>query len=79
MKDVGRRIAELRRARNWTQEEAAERLEMPLKNLQRVERGMQNLTIRTLVRIASTYGVRTAELFEAPMSREVRRGRPRKG
>jgi transcriptional regulator with XRE-family HTH domain len=79
MRDVGRRIAEVRRSRHWTQEEAAERLGMPLKNLQRIERGLQNLTIRTLVRVASTFGVRTADLFTPPVSREVRKGRPPKG
>lgn len=77
-KDVGRRIAELRLGRGWTQEDLAERLRMPLKNLQRIERGLQNLTIKTLVRFATVLGVRTAELFEAPKSREVKRGRPPK-
>src|SRR6185312_6046283 len=75
-KDVGHRIAELRRGRGWTQEDLAERLRLPLKNLQRIERGLQNLTIKSLVRFASALGVKTAELFEAPKSREVRRGRP---
>jgi transcriptional regulator with XRE-family HTH domain len=78
VKDVGRRIAELRRGQEWTQENLAERLQMPLKNLQRIERGLQNLTIKTLVRFATVLGVRTAELFEPPQSREVRRGRPPK-
>lgn len=74
--DVGRRVAELRRERGWTQQEAAEHLRMPLKNLQRVEVGM-NLTIRTLVRVAKGLGVPTRELFDEPKSRERRRrGRP---
>lgn len=78
VKDVGRRIAEERRELGLTQEDLAERLGMPLKNLQRIERGLQNLTIKTLVRFASVLGVKTAELFEPPASREVRRGRPPK-
>lgn len=74
--DVGRRVAEVRRALGWTQQEAAEHLRMPLKNLQRIEAGM-NLTIRTLTRIARGLGVRTRELFDEPQSRERRRrGRP---
>ena len=77
-KNVGRRIAELRLASGRTQEDIAEQLGMQLKNYQRIERGMQNMTIRTLVRVALVLGVRTIELFEAPASREVRRGRPKK-
>lgn len=78
VRDVGRKIAELRRGLGLTQEDLAERLGMPIKNLQRIERGLQNLTIRTLVRMAAAVGVKTAELFVAPTSREVKRGRPRK-
>lgn len=74
--DVGRRIAEVRRELGWTQQEAAEHLRMPLKNLQRIEKGM-NLTIRTLTRVARGLGVRTRDLFDEPKSRERRRrGRP---
>ncbi|MFO0763045.1 MAG: helix-turn-helix transcriptional regulator [Byssovorax sp.] len=75
---MGRKIAELRRGLGLTQEELAERLRMSIKNLQRIERGLQNLTIRTLVRMATALGVKTAELFATPTSRVVKRGRPRK-
>jgi transcriptional regulator with XRE-family HTH domain len=76
--DVGRRVAEVRRELGWTQQEAAEHLRMPLKNLQRIEAGM-NLTIRTLTRVARGLGVRTRELLDEPKSRERRRrGRPKK-
>jgi HTH-type transcriptional regulator / antitoxin HipB len=78
IRDVGRRISEIRQGRGLTQEQAAERLDLSLKGYQFIERGVQNLTIKTLVRIATALGVRTAELFAAPASREVRRGRPRK-
>lgn len=74
--DVGRRVAEVRHELGWTQQEAAEHLRMPLKNLQRIEAGM-NLTIRTLTRVARGFGIRTRELFDEPKSRERRRrGRP---
>jgi transcriptional regulator with XRE-family HTH domain len=76
IKDVGRKIAERRQALGLTQEEMAERIGMPLKNYQRIERGLQNLTIRSLVRIAAALQTKTLELFGAPLSREVRRGRP---
>lgn len=51
---------------------------MQRKNYQRIERGVQNMTLRTLVRIAGALEVRTVDLLEPPASREVRRGRPRK-
>ena len=78
MKDVGRKIAEFRRALGKTQEEFAVVLKVPVKNLQRIERGQQNLTIRSLVRIATTLEVRTVDLFGVPESRVVRKGRPPK-
>jgi HTH-type transcriptional regulator/antitoxin HipB len=78
IRDVGRRIGEIRQGCGLTQEQAAERLGLSVKGYQFIERGVQNLTIRTLVRVASALGVRTAELFAAPASREVRRGRPKK-
>jgi transcriptional regulator with XRE-family HTH domain len=74
---VGKKVAEIRRSLGWTQQQAAERLRMPLKNLQRVEAGM-NLTLRTLVRIANGFGVRARSLLDEPSSRERRKpGRPR--
>jgi transcriptional regulator with XRE-family HTH domain len=73
---VGRRIAEARRAAGLTQQQAAELLAMPLKNLQAYEAG-RNMTLRTLVRIANGFGVRTRTLLSRPRSRRPRsRGRP---
>lgn len=78
IRDVGRRIGELRSGLGLTQEQAAERLDISLKGYQFIERGIQNLTIRTMVGVATMLGVRTADLLAAPASREVKRGRPRK-
>ncbi|MEI9953583.1 MAG: helix-turn-helix transcriptional regulator [Pseudomonadota bacterium] len=77
--DVGRRIAEARRARGWTQQQAAEKLKMEVQSVQRIERGRENMTIRTLVGIARTFGVVTRTLFEPPTTRERKPGRPKKG
>jgi transcriptional regulator with XRE-family HTH domain len=77
IKDVGRRVAELRRERGLTQEELAERLGIAPNNLQRIELGMQNLTMRSLVRLANELGVGLARLVEPPQNRTVRPGRPR--
>jgi transcriptional regulator with XRE-family HTH domain len=74
--DVGRIVAELRRARGLTQERLAEELRVTLKYLQRVEAGKENLTIGSLVKIANRLRVKVKALFEEPASRHIRRGRP---
>lgn len=79
LRDVGRRIAELRAAQGWTQEQMAEALDVNLPYLQRIEGGRENLTVRSLARLAHVLGVRVGALFEAPTDRTVRGpGRPRR-
>lgn len=78
LRDLGRRIAELRRAQGWTQEELAEHLEFSLKYAQRLERGSENLTVVSLVALASKLRVSVGALFDPPISRLVKRGRPPK-
>ncbi len=75
---VARRVAELRRARGLTQEHVATQLELALKNYQRVERGRQNLTLRTIVNIARVLGVAPEALMVTPRDATVHVGRPRK-
>jgi len=74
--DIGRRIAELRSHRGWTQQEFAAQLGVSVRYLARLERGLQNFTVHRLVWLASHLGVRVADLFKAPRSRKVRVGRP---
>lgn len=78
MMRVARRIAEVRVGLGLTQEAVAERLGISLKGVQRIEQGRQNLTLRTLVRVAQVLGVQVIALFEAPTAKQVRRGRPAK-
>ncbi|OGQ10330.1 MAG: hypothetical protein A2138_12205 [Deltaproteobacteria bacterium RBG_16_71_12] len=54
---VGRRLNALRVDRCLTQQQVADRLEVALKNLQRIEAGRQNLTLRTIFRVARALGV----------------------
>jgi transcriptional regulator with XRE-family HTH domain len=75
---VGRRIGELRESAGLTQAKAAEELRMTVSNYQRIEHGLQNLSIRTMVRVAQVVGVPVAKLFEAATSRRGSRGRPKK-
>lgn len=78
LRGIGRRIAELRAAQGWTQEKMAEALDVNLPYLQRIEGGRENLTVRSLARLAHVLGVKVAALFEAPADLTVRGpGRPR--
>jgi len=76
VRDVGRRVAELRQELGLTQEQFAEDLGVHPRYLARIERGGQNLTLHRLVWLAGHLGVHAAELMVAPRSREVRVGRP---
>lgn len=79
LRDIGRRVAEVRATRGWTQETTAERLDVNLPYFQRIEAGRENLTVRSLVSVARVLGVRTAVLFTAPVSRARRGpGRPKR-
>jgi transcriptional regulator with XRE-family HTH domain len=74
---VGRRLAEVREGRGWSQEEAAERLGLSSRMIRKLESG-GNTTVRRLALIALAYDVRLASLFEEPRSELPRRpGRPR--
>jgi len=73
---VGRRIAELRGDR--TQQELAERLGYDVRDLQRIEAGARNITMKTLVEIANGLRVDPAELFAVPAKRRRSTGRPPK-
>jgi transcriptional regulator with XRE-family HTH domain len=75
---VGRRIEELREQAGITQAEAAERAAMTLTNYQRIEAGMQNLTLRTLGKLARVLGCSVAAFFEVPASPRARPGRPKR-
>lgn len=78
-RDLGHRMRELRIERGWTQEVAAERLGVGVRELQRIEAGRVNLTLRSLVRIARALAVPLRSLFDAPETRATRTvGRPPK-
>jgi transcriptional regulator with XRE-family HTH domain len=60
---LGQRIRELRTARGWTQEEAAEAAGLVVRHYQKVEAGEVNLTIRTIVRLANAFKLEPASLL----------------
>lgn len=80
LRDIGRRVAEIRRRHEMTQERFAEEiLTVSLKYLQAIEAGRENLTVASLVKLANLVRVPIAELFAPPETRVVRKGRPRAG
>jgi transcriptional regulator with XRE-family HTH domain len=65
LRQVARRIAAVRKAKGLTQDGAAERLHMAMKNYQRIEYG-QNITLKMLARVANALGVSPADLLDEP-------------
>jgi transcriptional regulator with XRE-family HTH domain len=63
-KALGARVRALREDQGWTLEQAAERCQLDWKHLQKIESGVLNVTLVTLVRIAVGLGVSTQALFE---------------
>lgn len=76
VRDVGRRIAEIRRVLGLTQEQMAERMGMPPRAYQVIEYGRRNLTLKTIARLAGALGVAPADLFQTPAPFKRKRGRP---
>jgi transcriptional regulator with XRE-family HTH domain len=62
---VGQRIKALRQARGLTQDAVAEALGIASKNVQRLEAGRQNLTLKTLSHIADVLDVEPYELLRS--------------
>jgi transcriptional regulator with XRE-family HTH domain len=60
---LGVRVRQLRHAQDMTLEQAAERMDLDLKHLQKIEAGLLNVTLVTLVRIAVGLRVPVATLF----------------
>ncbi|HEY1957294.1 MAG TPA: helix-turn-helix transcriptional regulator [Polyangiaceae bacterium] len=79
-KNVGRRIAELRKERGLTQEQFSVLLGTSFQWVSQLEAG-RNVTLHSLARIANALRVPLAELFVPPKSpsRPRRVGRPRRG
>ena len=65
---VAKRISEIRREKEITQDQMAEALGCATKNYQRIEYG-QNVTIKTLTKIANILGVTVTDLVPPPKRR----------
>ena len=60
---LGRRIRQLRKTWDWTQDELAERAGLDTKYVGAVERGERNLSIDNVEKISDGLGVEAAQLF----------------
>jgi len=78
IQNVGARLGDLRIAAKLTQQEIADRLEVTLRYVQRVEAGEENLTLESLAQFANILRVPLEQLFVAPEPRKRRPGRPSK-
>jgi transcriptional regulator with XRE-family HTH domain len=62
--ELGKKIAELRKKKGWTQVEFAEKLNIQRTALTRIELGNVNSTISTLLNISKTLGITIDELVK---------------
>ncbi|MBV6484353.1 MAG: hypothetical protein KFKLKKLM_00850 [Flavobacteriales bacterium] len=62
--ELGKKIAELRKKKGWTQVEFAEKLKIQRTALTRIELGNVNSTISTLLNISKTLGITIDELVK---------------
>lgn len=77
LKDVGRRVAELRAARKLTQEQLAERIDVGVRYIQAVEAGRQNMTLKSVALLAAKLRTPASAFFELPTTKTPPPGRPR--
>jgi transcriptional regulator with XRE-family HTH domain len=63
-RQLGRRVAQLRKAKGWTQERLAEASGMDVSHLAALEVGLVNPTLVTLLKVAKGLRVKVGELFE---------------
>lgn len=60
---LGRRIRSLRSIKGWTQEELGRQADLSYKFIGEIERGQQNPSLDTIVKIAAAMKVELLELF----------------
>ena len=60
---IGRRIKEARQGKGLSQEALSEKIGMSAKYLSSIERGKENPTLDTLIKLADALEVETSELF----------------
>jgi transcriptional regulator with XRE-family HTH domain len=63
LKRLGVRVRELRKAKGWSQEEFADICRIDRSYMSGIERGVRNISVLNLARLARALGVKPSELF----------------
>lgn len=63
---LGRRVRELRKSQDFSQEQLAERMGINEKYLSSIERGRENPTLDLLIKLADALNVELVDLFNWP-------------
>ena len=66
--DLGRRVRDLRKARDWTLEQAAQHAGLARSTLSKIENGQMSPTYDALRKLASGLGISVPQLFTPPQS-----------
>jgi transcriptional regulator with XRE-family HTH domain len=64
-KTLAARLRDGRKARGWTQEDAAEHCGLVTRHYQKLEAGEINMTLATLERLCDAFGVDASDLLRA--------------
>src|SRR5579859_159913 len=77
LKNIGRRINEIRAVKGLTQAQLADKLGISVRLLARWE-SSENVKVMTLFRIAKVLGCKVPDFFKTPRTSNPKRGRPSK-
>lgn len=69
--DLGERVRELRKARNWTLEQAAQKAGLARSTLSKIENGQMSPTFDAVRKLATGLDISIPQLFTAPKSDRV--------
>jgi transcriptional regulator with XRE-family HTH domain len=78
IRDIGRRIAEIRTRKGWKQQDLADALQVTWRQVARWEAGSSNFTVATLNKLAKTLGCSVTEFYKIPKTSKPKAGRPPK-
>lgn len=80
LKDIGNKLAELRRKKGYTSHETfAYDHDIPRMHYWRIETGKTNLTIRSLMRILAIHNMTLNQFFQSPDYKDNGRSLPENG
>ena len=69
--DIGERVRDLRKAREWTLEQAAQQVGLARSTLSKIENGQMSPTFEAVRKLATGLGISIPQLFTAPRGDKV--------